>query len=212
LLSPDTRSGLDLVDRGADTAAGFGVSPTTGHGASTSMLSPERRSTARTERSSNEKKVFREEGRQLQLQECLSQQDFTGAEACKQKLGKLSLPCYAETLQNQGAEVTDREQYILPDERGSKRGRNLSKHPSAEVTPPKKVHRTAGPDLHQAAAKAIGHGSPLITGNAKNDHALASVAMETMDHGWSARVGCIDYGVFSAAGKVFGYDSERGSD
>ena len=57
LLSPDTRSGLDLVDRGADTAAGLGVSPTTGHGASTSLLSPERRSTARTERRSTEKKV-----------------------------------------------------------------------------------------------------------------------------------------------------------
>ena len=99
-----------MVDRGAATAAGLGVPPATGHGESTSLLSP-----SSTDEEVARAKVYREEGLQLQLQECLSQQDFMGAEACKQKLGKLSLLCYAETLQNQGAEVTDREQYILSD-------------------------------------------------------------------------------------------------
>ena len=37
---PETGPGLDLVDRGAATAAGLGVPPATGYGESTSPLSP----------------------------------------------------------------------------------------------------------------------------------------------------------------------------
>jgi protein-arginine kinase activator protein McsA len=40
--------------------------------------------------------------------------------------------------------VTDREQNIVADERGAKRSRNLSRHPSAEAAPPKKVKEENG--------------------------------------------------------------------
>ena len=123
LLSPEKGPGLDLVDRGAATAAGLGVPPASGHGESTSPLSP----LSMAEEDARAK-VYREEELQLQLQECVSQQDFIGAEACKQKLGKLPLQCDAETLQNQGAQVTDREQNILADEQGAKRTRTLKKY------------------------------------------------------------------------------------
>ena len=86
----------------------------TGHGESTSALSP----LSMVEEDARAK-VYRKEELQLQLEECVRQQDFIGAGACKQMLGKLSLQCDAETLQKQGAEVIDRVQNIfVPPERG----------------------------------------------------------------------------------------------
>jgi hypothetical protein len=103
LLSPEAGPGLDLVDRGAATAAGLGVPPATGHGESTSPLSP------------------------LSMAE-----------------------------EDARTEVTDREQNILADERGAKRGRNLSRHPSAEAAPPKKVNiTTVKEEIGAAAAKRV---------------------------------------------------------
>ena len=43
LLSPETGPGLDLVDRRAATATGLGVPLATGHGGSTSTLTPQKR-------------------------------------------------------------------------------------------------------------------------------------------------------------------------
>ena len=159
LLSSETRPGLALVDRGAATAAGLGVPPATGHGESTSPLSP--------------LSMAEEECRSLQ-----------------QKLGKLLLQCDAETLQNQGVEVTDREQNILAAERGAKRGRILSKHPSAEDAPPKKVNKPGAVISHAPAPLATSacmpatkevaqepRRRPPASAFGKGHHALAPLAM-----------------------------------
>ena len=53
-------------------------------------------------------KADREGELQPQSKNYVIQQEVIGAEACKQRLGKLPLQCDAETLQKQGDEVTDR--------------------------------------------------------------------------------------------------------
>ena len=87
------------------------------------------------------------------------------------------LQCDAETVHNQGAEVTDMGQNKFGDERGAKRLRILSRHTSAEDAPLKQS--SAAPEPHPlengdglskaelAAAKATGHGQPSAIGCAK---------------------------------------------
>ena len=162
---------FDLIGRGAASDAVLEMPPATGHGESTFALSPRA-------------KVNRQEALQLQLQECVSQQDFIGAEACKQMLWKLQLQCDADSLQDQGVEVADREQNILANERGAKRGRILSKHPSAADAPPKKVNRPGADIKKEARTTPAPESHPLQKGHgyskanlaaAESDHALAPV-------------------------------------
>ena len=58
----------------------------------------------------------------------------------------------AKSQEDQGAEVNDRDENTIADERGAKRGRIMSKHQSAEDEPPMKVKKG---DKHTRTATSV---------------------------------------------------------
>ena len=100
-----------------------------------------------------EKEDEEEEKRQVelrraqdQLKKCRDDEDYTGAAAEQENIAALMsgtspLSPLSMAEEDARAEMTDRDQNILANERGAKRGRNLSGHPSADDTPPKKVNK-----------------------------------------------------------------------